>query len=167
MLTRLVLYSSSRNCMMIVQDVQVRINGQMSPNRSLINGLKQESVFAPCFYNIFMGAIMKHVDSEYAHKDIGIPILLYNPNAVIFDPTIIDDTNTGRILKQVTYTIFADDLVLFSPTAQQLQSMLNIFIVGISSRVKRCFKIKVDPWILNRSPLYPQSYRQLYQEVHL
>jgi hypothetical protein len=107
---------------------QVRINNTLSDSFPLNNGLKQGSVFAPCLYNIFMGAIMKHMEKEFAERGLGMTAL-YNPDALIFDQTTIDNITGASVIKRLIAALFADDLVIFAPSAQQLQEMLNIFSI--------------------------------------
>ena len=107
---------------------QVRINDTLSTSFPLNNGLKQGSVFAPCLYNIFMGAIMKHVENVYSERCLGMTAV-YNPDALIFDSATIDNANEKLLTKHLTAALFADDLVVFAPSAQQLQEMLNTFSI--------------------------------------
>jgi hypothetical protein len=73
-----------------------------------------------------MGAIMKHVDKEYANQHLGMTAL-YKPEAILFNQTSIDNPNTPGLIKRLTAALFADDLVIFAPSAFQLQQMIDIF----------------------------------------
>ena len=71
---------------------------------------------------------MKHVEKEFAERDLGMTAL-YNPDALIFDQTTIDNITGASVIKRLIAALFADDLVIFAPSAQQLQEMLNIFSI--------------------------------------
>lgn len=54
---------------------------------------------------------------------------VYNPDALIFDSAKIDNSNGKLLTKHLTAALFADDLVIFAPSAEQLQEMLNTFSI--------------------------------------
>ena len=73
-----------------------------------------------------MGAIMQYVDKEYDTQCLGLQAT-YNPDAIIFDQHSIDAATFMTANKRLTAALFADDLVLFAASAEQLQSMIDIF----------------------------------------
>ena len=52
---------------------------------------------------------------------------LYKPEATLFDQASIDNPDTQGFIKRLTAALFADDLVIFAPSASQLQQKIDIF----------------------------------------
>ena len=102
----------------------VRVGGALADPFELTVGLKQGSSLSPLLFNIFLGAIMEEVQTQFAEgdKELGVPMkqglksgfMEYaNPAAAV--PT-----------HYVTEILFADDMAMLAMSNDDLQAMVTL-----------------------------------------
>jgi hypothetical protein len=101
----------------------VRVNGELLEQFRLESGLKQGSIFAPLFFNIFFGAIIFAIDSRL--EKMGIE-LRFRVGSNIFKLSELK----AKTLTSTTFLwacLFADDAAIFAKSEAELQKIISVF----------------------------------------
>jgi hypothetical protein len=108
----------------------VRVDGAISEEFALNNGLKQGSVLSPILFNVFFGAIIDAFEKEVQGKGVDVR---YKINSDIFDVKTLDGKKYVKNINLLDF-LFADDTELIATSVEKLQ-----YQVDVLDRITRAF----------------------------
>eukprot|EP00117_Sycon_ciliatum_P023228 scpid30807/ scgid4805/ Transposon TX1 uncharacterized 149 kDa protein; ORF 2 len=102
---------------------KVRVNGKLSDNISVTNGLRQGCTLAPTLFNLYFSVVV--ADWRARCPDAGVDLLFRNGRKLVGDRTAKSRLSATR----VTESQFADDAALYATTRERFECMTSEFIL--------------------------------------
>lgn len=108
---------------------QIQLNGKLLEKFITKCGLKQGSILSPILFDLYLSIITKICHAVYNRKNIrGIQLSIDKKNDFISKPK----TKTSNNIIYIFDVFFADDAVLLATSAEELQTMIDIFVSNLN-----------------------------------